>query len=430
LYLGTSEPTDYDNYSQYVKALEYAIYSYALDLEPSEVDVTYHTSGENAYTVTINHMTVDEALDNIKTLFNKVGSYVGLTNRQTEKLKTWVFENIIGYSAQDDFNWYSEVIEKTDRNGNITYEFKTKDNSKSDNLGRNYQEAVNAIIDGVCSQVTIGNADGDGNGYIDDEFLASEIMEYAGDMFRVSDDDNFSHDPNASKFYLKPMEYQSVTLMLKGDSILSELWIALKYDADNDGTEEGIWDTSKYIDIIVELNYFSHEDQKMFTIGKEQARVYDGPFDPDHENAPDDMYEDRGNVCFWDFAATCQDPDLLKHLDKDEDLMIGKFNTEIGDKALMTDVGLVGKYKFAPLISNNPLVLTGTSPARRYYQLLEPSADENLDGKTYITGRLNPEKFKGADGCDYLEITYKVLKNHATDTSKNYKFYTGISYMY
>lgn len=429
IYLGTSEENDYDNYSPYVKALEYAIYCYALDLEPSQIDVTHHDSGDTPYTVKINNISVDEALDNIIALFNKVGSYVGLTNRQVTKLKAWINKNIVGANAKDDFTTYNNVTVYYQKDGTTVdhYEFGT---GTTTNLGRNYEEVINNIVDGVCSQVAIGDADGDGNGYIDDEFLASEIMEYAGNTFMIAGDENFSHEEGASKYFIKPLEYQSVTLMLKDQTTIDGMYIALKYDADNDGTEEGVWNLDKYLDIIVELNYFSHTDKKLYTIGSKTARVYDGPFDPYHDNPPD-MYEDVGNVYFYDWAKDCPDPGIKAHLDKDECLVIEKgFNTEIGNKALMTDVGLLGHYIGYPLISNNPLVLVGTSPARRYYTLLEPGADEDLGGKTYITGRLNPDKFKGNDGCDYLEITYKVLKNHAADTDTNYKFYTGISFIY
>ncbi|MBO5394953.1 MAG: hypothetical protein J6A28_03510 [Clostridia bacterium] len=430
IYLGAPDQNSYNQNSDFVKALEYAIYRYALDLEPAEVIVTKNASGEQPYSVSIGSQTVDEALASVKELFEKVGSYVGLTPRQMSKLKTWVRDNVIGYKAKDDFNYYSEVIELVHNDDTITYEFVTKDDSKSGNLGRNYDEAVNNIIDGVCQNVQIGSADEDGSGTIDDNFLASEIMEYAGNTFLIAGDENFPSvaEGGENKYYIKPLEYQSVVLMLKDETPIDGMYIALKYDADGDGTEEGVWNEEKYLDIIVEMNYYSNADNKLYTIASQQTRVYDGPFDPYHENPPD-MYEDAGNVYFYDWAA-CGDEGILKHLDKEERLIAGEFKTDIGDGVLMTDVGKVGGYALPPIISNNPLILVGTSEARRYYQLLEPGEDEDLDGKTYVTGRLNPKKFAGSDGCDYVEITYKVLKNHQSDTSKNYKFYTGISFIY
>lgn len=428
IYLGTNQADDYDNFSDYVKALEYAIYSYALDLEPAQVLVTYASEGAKAYSVKINNIGVDEALENIITLFNSAGSYVGLTSRQANKLQDWILNNIIGNSVQDDITFYNEVTKVVDSEGNfIEYELS---GSTTKSLGRDYETAVANIVSGVCKNVTIGSADSEGSGTIEDNFLASEIMEYAQDTFVIAGDENFPKEsPNNNKYCIKPLEYQSVVFMLKEDTVIDGMYIALKYDADGDGTEDETWDESKYLDIIVELNFYSHKDNKVYTIGREQTRVYDGPFDPDSDNAPD-MYEDRGNVYFYDYRAICKDEGLLKHLDDEERLVIGSFNTEIGNKALMTDVGTDGGYKKAPFVSTNPLVLVGTAPARRYYSLIEPSEGENLNGKTYITGCLNPQKFSGSDGCDYLEITYKVLKDHTSDTSKNFKFYTGISNIY
>ena len=458
IYLGTGEPTDTANYSDYVVALEYAIYSYALDIEPMEITVSYKadaTGAENDpyYSVKVGDFVSDKesssaekALVKIKELFNDTGSFVGLTSRQIAKLKTWILNNVIGSVAMesDELTTWEGVKEKVDGNGNVTgYDFSAAKQTSNDDLGRNYQTAVGNIVDGVCSLVTIGNADGEGSGTIEDKYLASEIMEYAGNSFMISGDENFQNvQGEDAKYYIRPQEYQSVALMLKDKTEIDGIYIALKYDADNDGTQEGVWDTSKYLDIIVELNFFSNATGKLYTIGSQQTRVYDGPFDYSHENAPD-MYEDMGNVYFYDFFKACpeletdnaslpEEQQFIKYKGKFNEeykLVVGDFATDIGNSCLMTDVGLIGKYTGAPIISNNPLVIRGTHPARRYYSLLEQAEDEDLGGKTYITGRFNHEKFKGSQGCDYLEITYKVLKNKGDNTT-NYKFYTGISLVY
>ena len=458
IYLGTGEPTDTANYSDYVVALEYAIYSYALDIEPMEITVSYKadaTGAENDpyYSVKVGDFVSDKesssaekALVKIKELFNDTGSFVGLTSRQIAKLKTWILNNVIGSVAMesDELTTWEGVKEKVDGNGNVTgYDFSAAKQTSNDDLGRNYQTAVGNIVDGVCSEVTIGNADGEGSGTIEDKYLASEIMEYAGNSFMISGDENFQNvEGEDAKYYIRPQEYQSVALMLKDKTEIDGIYIALKYDADNDGTQEGVWDTSKYLDIIVELNFFSNATGKLYTIGSQQTRVYDGPFDYSHENAPD-MYEDMGNVYFYDFFKACpeletdnaslpEEQQFIKYKGKFNEeykLVVGDFATDIGNSCLMTDVGLIGKYTGAPIISNNPLVIRGTHPARRYYSLLEQAEDEDLGGKTYITGRFNHEKFKGSQGCDYLEITYKVLKNKGDNTT-NYKFYTGISLVY
>ena len=90
-YLTTSDSdtpeNDYDLYSQYVKALEYVIYCYAIDLEPAEVRVTLNNDG--TYSLTIGDFapngdltSVDVALASAKERFEILGSYVGLVDSQ------------------------------------------------------------------------------------------------------------------------------------------------------------------------------------------------------------------------------------------------------------------------------------------------------------------------------------------------------------
>ena len=107
---------------------------------------------------------------------------------------------------------------------------------------------------------------------------------------------------------------------------------------------------------------------------------------------------------------------------------VGAFNTEIGNGILKTDVGEAG-YSAKVYVSQSPLVLVGTTNVRKYYSLIESGIDEGLaDNHSYITGKLNPEMFTGSDGCDYLELTYKVIKKNG-DLDTNYKFYSGVQFM-
>ena len=95
----------------------------------------------------------------------------------------------------------------------------------------------------------------------------------------------------------------------------------------------------------------------------------------------------------------------------------------------MTDVGVNG-YSASRLISEKPLVLVGTTNVRKYYEIVEPGSSELdneqiPDGYTYLSGRFNSDMFSGADGCDYLEVTFKVLKQKGDTTPNRYKFYAG-----
>lgn len=436
-YLGTSLPADYTNYSDLVKALEYVVYSYALDLEPKQVNVEINdnaTSLSNLYSVSVySYDSVDDALNDIKALFNKIGSYVGLIDRQIKKIATWVKNNVIGQEAiaNDTLKIYQDVVkvEEVQEEGEniISYEF-DEGNATVINNFRQYSTAVDNIVEAVCENVTIGSDDG-GDVTIDQRFLASEVKEYAGNTFFIDSDINFPKPgTSASPLAIQPLEYQSVQLMLKGGLNINDVWIALKYDADLDGTQAGVYDLNKYLDIIVELNYYNHAHNKMFTIGSQATRVYDGPYkNIMQENTFGLPNDDHGTLFFSNFVSNCDDP-TISNVAVGESLPVGAFNTDIGNGILKTDVGK-NNYDGLPFVSKNPLVLVGTTDVRKYYSIIEPSDNELGENQTYITGRANPAMYAGNDGCDYLEITYKVLKQKG-DKNTNYKFYTGIVAMF
>ena len=265
---------------------------------------------------------------------------------------------------------------------------------------------------------------------IDDRFLASNIMEYAGSTFTIQDDGNFPvYDPENPEhaYAIRPLEYQSVVLMFKQETYIDGLWLALKYDADGDGTEEDVYNWDEYIDIIVDLNYYNHATNTRRIIQSKKVRVYDGPY------AIDYMYGFEGDTGGGgDGELVPRDHCSGVVFDDLGSLHVGVFNVDIGGGILKTDVGR-NDYKGDPLVSLDPLVLVGTNNIRRYYEIVEPGStdldQEALeDGYTYTSGRLNPTMFSGSDGCDYIEITYKVIKE-AGNTTKNYKFYTGLAYL-
>ncbi len=436
LYLTTSDnaeeaPNQEEFYSDYVKTLEYVIYCYAVDQEPANVSVTINDDG--TYQIKIgNFASIDDALTYAKNIFKILGSYVGLVDRQITKIQNWILENVIGSTALNDAdmftNYTSGVIAYVDQNGEIVgYNFE-KASQSTNVLGRDYRTAVRNIIEGVCELVTIGNDNGE-DVTIDDRFLASNIMEYAGNMFFIGDDTNFpapSGDSSISDLKtLLPLEYQSVAIMLNEETYVDGLWVALKYDANLDGTEEGVFG-SEYIDIIVDLNYYNHATNTRTVIDSKQVRVYDGPYDLDY------IYSEAGDGSDGSVAPEGHCSGVM--FDNLGQLHVGKFNVDVGDGILKTDVGSVGNYTSAPYVSQNPLVIVGTTDVRKYYEIVEfgtnPEFDTDVlpDGYTYTSGRFNPEMFSGSDGCDYLEITYKVIKK-AGDITTNYKFYTGIAFM-
>lgn len=432
LYLTSSESTevaeqavDYDNYSDYVKTLEYVIYCYAVDLPPNEV--TVETYDDGSYDVQIEgYSSVDEALADAQHTFTILGSYVGLVDRQIENIKNWILDNVIGETARSDsdsFTIYNGVTAYLNASGEIT-RFTLGGASSTYALGRNYETAVENIIVGVCENVPIGSYDGE-IVTINNRFLASHIMEYAGDLFLIADDSNFPAE-SLSITQLQPLEYQSAVLMFDEEIDLSCLTIALKYDADLDGTEEGVYDSSKFLEIIVDINYYNSTSRTRQVLASKRVKVYDGPYDENYLN------DGTGNSGDGTIAPLDHTSALL--FDFEDSVHVGRFSTDVGGGALMTDVGTVGHYTSEPFVSTNPLVLLGTTNVRNFYEVVEygsnPEYDTDVLGenKTYISGRLNPNTYSENNGSDYIEITYKVIKE-AGDADTNYKFYTGIAFI-
>lgn len=452
-FLSSGSETDYSLYSQFTKALEYVIYSYALDLEPATITVEHLSSpikiGDTDYYYSMNvagfepegeNSSVEVALNYIKNLFNKCGSFVGLTSLQITKIENWILENVIGTAAysNDTITTFSNVKEVIDYNKpssegtyTRTYEFDTSSDVSSVEFGRKYEEVVHNVIDGVCTLVSIGNnGEGGGNVNIDERFLASEIKEYAGNTFVIGDDANFpKYEEGQSDVAILPLEYQSVVLMLNKLQFIENMYIALKYDADLSGTEEGKFG-SEYIEIQVDLNYYNHANDVYCTLASKVAKVYDGPYDIEYmpfdgdSGAVDGIapYDHVSGVEFSSIGKMWKDNPL------GDVLPVNAFNPEIGNKVLMTEDMEATNYDGTVLVSRSPLVLLGTTDVRKWYSIVEPTENDPLvdADHTYISGRLNHEMFKGSGGCDYLEITYKVLKKPG-DANKNYKFYTGIA---
>lgn len=438
---GENVEKNYDAYSEFTKALEYAIYCYALDLEPNQITVSHSPStvGGTEYFYSMNvsgfvaegtKSSVDVALEYIQNLFNETGSFVGLTQLQITKIENWILQNIIGPTAysNDMINIFSNITEVRTYKGTnyeVSYKFDANDASSVE-FGRRYQEVVHNIIEGVCSLVSISGEGGDAN--IDERFLASEIKEYAGNTFIIGDDANFpKYEEGQSEVAILPLEYQSVVLMLNQLQFIENMYIALKYDADLSGTTEGQFGTD-YIEIQVDLNYYNHANNVYCTLASEVAKVYDGPYDIEYMQG---IGGTGDGIAPADHVSGVEFSNIGKMWENNyfgDALPVNAFNPNIGNQILMTEDMKATNYDGSILVSRSPIVLVGTTDVRKWYSIVEPTEDDPLvdENHTYISGKLNHEMFAGQDGCDYLEITYKVLKKPG-DANKNYKFYTGIA---
>lgn len=466
-YIGASRDADYSIYSDFVKALEYVIYCYSLDLTPGQVIVepvmtTTQEGTTKYYSVKVVEtsngqqieLSADQALAQIKEVFEKLGSYVGVAERNKEKIANWILDNVIGSAAMqnDSVTEYigATQISYTDAEGTTTFvatsaaeanailqeleiEVELTDTqvpnatSSTTKVGREYKDTIVNLVDKVCDQVPIGSDD-DGQIDVDDRYLASEVMEYMGNSFSAGGgDDPFPYfedfsSPQAA-MAVKPLEYQSAVFMFKDNVKIGMVSVALQYDADLDGyqTRTGEpFDHTRYLTIEIGLNYFNHQTKQRISVDTKTVNVPDGKLVSVLEDTNLEEASEKAGITFsqvvdfgWEESITSGD------------LIVGAFNTDIGGGILKTDVGQ-NNYRGNPIVSNDPIVINGLSSVKDYYEILEPTEDQIAAGQTYLAGQLNPEKFMGDDGCDYLEVTYRVIKR-AGDTSTNYKFYTGIT---
>lgn len=469
IYLGTESATDYDKYSDFVKTLEYVIYCYSLDLTPGEVVVSTENLGsEQYYQIKIiqtangvqQELTPKEALSAIKETFDKLGSYVGVAERNKDKIIQWILDNVIGQNAMasdsvvekknaieivydGESQFFTSVESAKDFITSKGITLTESDQEKIDamqeptvqtiEVGRNYastggtEGTVEKIVDKVCEKVTIGGDDV----YVDDRFLASEIVEYYGESFTYSKEgDVFPYyedfTTGAGARAIRPLEYQSAVLMFKEEVNISQLIVAFQYDADLDGYQTATgerFDGSRYIEIEVGLNFFDYETKTKTVVDTKTAIVPDGKtVDPLGDEDLQKLSKQTG-ISFSQSVMFGFDEPILG--DWKKDLICGAFNVDIGGGVLKTDVGRNG-YKGIPFVSEDPIKIVGNTQVKNYYEIIEPTEEEIAKGETYLSGQLNSSMFMGSDGCDYLEITYRVIKK-VGDTSTNYKFYTGIS---
>lgn len=467
-YIGATDDYLYQDYSDFVKALEYVIYCYSLDLTPGQVIVepemtTTEEGTKQYYTVRVIEtsngqqieLSADQALEQIKEVFEKLGSYVGVAERNKDKISKWILDNVIGSAAMqnDKVSVYSGVTQIT-YNGTtfvatsvgqaneilagLGYtgaaltadQVPTVDATEPDiSVGREYVDTIVNLVDKVCDQVTIGSDD-DGQIDVDDRYLASEVMEYMGNSFSAGGgDDPFPYfedfsSPQAA-MAVRPLEYQSAVLMFKEEVKISMVSVVLQYDADLDGyqTQSGdAFDSSRYLTIEIGLNYFNHQTKQRISVATQTVNVPDGKL----VNPLGDENLDRASAeAGIEFSQTVVFGFYDSILPNNQDLIVGAFKTDIGGGILKTDVGR-NDYRGNPIVSNDPIIISGLSAVKDYYEIIEPTEEQIAQGQTYLTGQLNAEKFMGDDGCDYLEITYRVIKR-VGDTSTNYKFYTGLT---
>lgn len=306
--------------SDYNRALEYAIYNIVLGITPRNMKVTY--TGENgAPVVTIDgysattganaKTSAEVAVEDIKSTFNRLGSYVGLTTKNKKDIVKYILENVIGTQAKSEYT--VKGIEKQ-----VNYY---------------YEDVVTAIVDYCGKLTTIGKASSDeakDDTKIDDAYIASEVADYPYTTF-------FSKFGNGDPFKnKKPYEYQSAVIVPSRETTVTDIWLDFKYDAGNDGDD--IYDPEKFLDITVSIRWNKGDGSPIHVMQK-NVRIKDGPVDVGGESTIEFEFEPaRGSYAFG------------------EPVKIGMFNTP---DALKTTK------------EQRVITISGLTDARRYYKVLQ-----------------------------------------------------------
>lgn len=335
----------------YINGLTYAIYSLVLGLEPAAMTVDY-TSGSpvltvEGYAATADQTSAERALEEVKILFNQLGSYVGLTERNKTAITQFVLDEIIGERAQID---------------------PTLPTPYSYDLY--YEDVVSAIVDYCGTLTTIGQASeetGEGETTVGDSFMASVVEDYPATSFFTT----FDEDPFA---YVEPSEYQSLVLMPavteENPTIrITDMWLDFQYDANRDGN--AIYDESLSIDIEVVVRWNKGDGSDIREV-RQTITVVDGPADPGED----------GTTLEFEFETLFG-----------EVVEIGAFNCP----AALT-----------PPDGERVITLTGLTDARRYYKVMESSTyggygvlDESRIEGSYLEIAFNVTKTPGDTTTNY-----------------------------
>ncbi len=403
-----------DYQSDLVKAIEYLLYCYSLNYPTREITISGQQVSIAGYGTD-----VTAARDYMKNLYSKQGTYIGFNDTYKEELIDFILEKVIGQQATSESFTYTtgatlNIIYDVD--GNIeSYEITggTIDTSKT--VNRNYENTVRKIVDVAYENVLIGNIGGeDGGVNIDQRYLNSRFRDLWGNNFFLTIPDD--EDDEEDEFELIPEhEYQSAVMMFSEEFSFDNIYVAVKYGGNND-LKTG-FDTSQFIEIKVNLNLFLKGEWKHW--GSEILKVPAGEFDASEGDLP------NGFSQIAKFEGLEEQYREAKYADwgfnSEDGIRVGAFKPHMGGGILSKGMD---NYSGKVMVGND-IKLIGTTRVKDYYKIVEPEENELPENKYYSSGRFNHQMLVGEDMCDYVEITYEVIKN-AGDFNTNYNFKTGI----
>ncbi len=356
-FIPTDFQTAYVN-EDYKNGLTYAIYSLVLGLQPNQMSVSYDSGlpvlTVEGYPATADQTSAERALEDVKILFNQLGSYVGLTERNKVAITNFVLDEIIGESAQVMPSLPSPY----------SYDLY-------------YEDVVSAIVDYSGTLTTIGQASestGEGETTVGESFIASEVVTYPYTSFFSS----FEGDP--FQYTGGPYEYQSFVIMPSKEAEITDIWLDFKYDAGKDG--DLIYDESKFLDINVSVRWKKGDGSPVKVLTK-FIRIYDG------------MYSFGAEGSFLEFELDLSETEG----GFGEVVKVGQFNCP---EALIPN----------PLTQGRVIPINGFTDARRYYKVIESESyggygvlDESRIEGSYLEVAFDVVKQPGDTTTNYAFYT-------------------------
>ncbi len=359
----------------------------------------------------------ESALGRAKALYEKIGTYVGLTGEKfgpgnnIEQIERFIKDKVIGEAA-----WGT--------GDNAGGKFTVKVDSNTLTFNRNYEQIVKNVVNYACTKAPIGG-EGDGQLHLDQPYLASDITDYRGNYFEqyVSGDrlDNYSDD---DKFHLiEAAEYQSIIFMPleaeldpKDPLFLSDITLYFEYW---DGVSKTLAESqpnakgkthAESITINVGFRYYDHEANAYIANNEVKKEIKFGCFP---------KYEDYGRLS----------PQYNKDVD---DHMIQFSNTDTAGcipfdknskerpqiKTKFTSPTAIDAFANGTTIDGDDVKrihINGGSEAKDYYTF-----NKSASG---FFGTLDPDKFAGEDGCDFIEVYFNIEKKGGmADADVDYSF--------
>lgn len=367
---------------------------------------------------------IEKALGYAKDLYQSTGVYIGITTTAADgqesnkdQIVRFVKDKVIGTASPDTFTIQMNAIQVNDE-GNPGASQPT--NQK---FNRHYDQIISNIVDFACSEAPIGEyTDEQGNKHklsLDNPYLASTITDYEGSYFFMDysgvDENGEPVDDDGHMFKnIAPAEYQSIILMpdqldVLRQKPLTDIWLAFEYwdDPEDSFEENGGLVRADSISIDVGFRFFDNSTGEYLEFEPYTIEVKNGKYDSFGGN-PDENWV---YICDYESEADI-------YLDKEKPIIYdttnGMFKNDIGNNA-------INPREYGTAIS--PFIYTmsinGTTNAREFFKM-------NNSSHGGMFGTLNPDKFTGAQGCDYAEIYFDIHKE-AGKPNTNYAFKVGLT---